>query len=90
MACSGAGAVCGALFIASRGAKGGRRRRMRIGLIGYGVALLVFSLSPWLWLSAGTLLAVGFSQQVYNAQNNALIQEEVDPEFRGGWSARCS
>jgi MFS family permease len=83
MACSGAGAVCGALFIASRGAKGGRRRRMRIGLIAYGVMLLAFSVSPWLWLSAGTLLAVGFSQQVYNAQNNALVQEEVDPEYRG-------
>ena len=83
MACSGAGAVCGALFIASRGAKRGRRRLMRIGLIGFGVTLLVFSLSPWLWLSAGTLLAVGFSQQVYNAQNNALVQEEVDPEYRG-------
>lgn len=83
MACSGAGAVCGALFIASRGAKRGRRRLMRIGLIAFGATLLVFSLSPWLWLSAGTLLAVGFSQQVYNAQNNALVQEEVDPEYRG-------
>jgi MFS family permease len=83
MACSGAGAVCGALFIASRGAKRGRRRLMRIGLIAYGVTLLVFSLSPWFWLSAGTLLAVGFSQQVYNAQNNALVQDEVDPEYRG-------
>jgi len=83
MACSGAGAVCGALFIASRGSKRGRRRIMRIGLILYGVTLLAFSLSPWLWLSAGMLLAVGFSQQVYNAQNNALVQEEVDPEYRG-------
>jgi MFS family permease len=83
MACSGAGAVCGALFIASRGASGGRRRRMRVGLIVYGVTLFVFAISPWLWLSAGTLLAVGFSQQVYNAQNNALVQEEADPEYRG-------
>jgi MFS family permease len=83
MACSGAGAVCGALFIASRGAKRGRRRLMRIGLIGFGATLLIFALSPWAWLSAGTLVAVGFSQQVYNAQNNALVQEEVDPEYRG-------
>ena len=83
MACSGAGAVCGALFVASRGARGGRRRRMRIGLIAYGVTLFLFCLSPWLWLSAGTLLAVGFSQQVYNTQNNALVQEEVDSEYRG-------
>jgi len=82
-ACSGIGAVCGALFIGSRGAKRGRRRVMRIGLIGFGAALLAFALSPSLWLSAGTLMAVGFSQQVYMAQNNALIQEDVDPEFRG-------
>jgi MFS family permease len=82
-ACSGAGAVCGALFVASRGAKRGRRRLMRIGLVGFGATLLIFALSPWLWLSAGTLIAVGFSQQVYNAQNNALVQEEVDPEYRG-------
>jgi MFS transporter, DHA1 family, staphyloferrin A biosynthesis exporter len=83
MACSGAGAVCGSLFIGSRGAKGGRRKRMRIGLIAYGVTLLVFAVSPWLWVSAGTLLAVGFTQQVYNTQNNALVQEEVDAEYRG-------
>ena len=47
------------------------------------IALLIFALSPWFWLSAITLVAVGFSQQVYNTQNNALIQEDVDPEFRG-------
>ena len=29
------------------------------------------------------LTGVGFSQQMYMALNNALIQEEVDPEFRG-------
>jgi MFS family permease len=83
VACSGGGAVCGALFIASRSSKSGRRQIMFMGLVGFGVALLVFALSPWFWLSAGSLVAVGFSQQVYNAQNNALIQEDVDPEYRG-------
>jgi MFS family permease len=83
VACSGGGAVCGALFIASRSSRTGRRKIMFVGLIGFGVALLVFALSPWFWLSAGSLVAVGFSQQVYNAQNNAMIQEDVDPEYRG-------
>jgi MFS family permease len=83
VACSGGGAVCGALFIASRGSRSGRRRVMFFGLLGFGIALTIFAVSPWFWLSAGSLLAVGFSQQVYNAQNNALIQEEVDPEYRG-------
>jgi MFS family permease len=82
-ACSGAGAVCGALFVGSRGTKRGRRRLMRIGLVAFGLALLVFAISPSLWISAGTLIAVGFSQQIYMAQNNALIQEDVDPEYRG-------
>jgi MFS transporter, DHA1 family, staphyloferrin A biosynthesis exporter len=83
VACSGGGAACGALYVASRNSRSGRRTVMFVGLLGYGVALLVFSLSPWFWLSAGSLVAVGFSQQVYNVQNNALIQEDVDPEFRG-------
>jgi MFS family permease len=85
VACSGGGAMCGALFIASRSARNasGRRKVMFVGLLGFGVALLVFSLSPWFWLSALSLVAVGFSQQIYNTQNNALIQEDVDPEFRG-------
>src|SRR4051794_36688294 len=83
IACSGAGAVCGALFIASRRSTTGRRQVMFVGLLGFGVALIVFAASPWMWLSAVSLLAVGFSQQVYNAQNNALIQEDVDPEYRG-------
>ena len=86
VACSGGGAVCGAMFIATRSPKrsgSSRRMVMFAGLIGFGEALLVFALSPWFWLSAGSLVAVGFSQQVYNAQNNALIQEDVDPEYRG-------
>lgn len=83
VACSGGGAVCGAMFIASRTSRTGRRKVMFVGLLGFGVALAVFALSPWFWLSAGSLIVVGFSQQVYNAQNNALIQEDVDPEYRG-------
>jgi MFS family permease len=83
VACSGSGAVCGALFIASRKSGTNGRRIMFVGLLGFGAALLVFALSPSIWLSAASLMVVGFSQQVYNAQNNALIQEEVDPEYRG-------
>ena len=82
-ACSGAGAVCGAIFVASRGPVPGRRRLMLFGLVVFGVALSAFAFSPWLWLSAATLLGVGFGQQMFMAFNNSIIQEEVDPEFRG-------
>ena len=82
-ACSGTGAVCGAIFVASRGSIPGRRRLMLLGLVVFGLTLAAFALSPWLWLSAATLLGVGFGQQMFMAFNNSIIQEEVDPEFRG-------
>jgi MFS family permease len=82
-ACSGAGAMLGALTVASlRGARR-RGRLMLAGLVGFGLALLLFSASPWLWLSLPALMAVGASQQVYNATNNTLIQVYVDEEYRG-------
>ncbi|MDP8921823.1 MAG: MFS transporter [Chloroflexota bacterium] len=83
MACSGAGAVLGALFVASLRRTERRDRIMLGGLAGFGLALLAFSSSPWLWLSALTLLAVGACQQLYMSINNSLIQEDVDEQYRG-------
>ncbi|MFN0070470.1 MAG: MFS transporter [Chloroflexota bacterium] len=82
-ACTGLGAVGGALLVASLGMQRGRRRLMLLGLVGFGVTLTVFALSPWLWLSALAVLAVGACKQLYNALNNSLIQESVDDEYRG-------
>jgi MFS family permease len=82
-ACSGVGAVAGALFVASLYEFDRRGRLMLAGLVAFGVALLVFAFSPALWLSMLALVAVGASQQVYMATNNTLIQIHVDEEFRG-------
>ena len=82
-ACSGRGAVCGALFVASRSAKRGRRRLMLFGLIAFGASLVVFALSGWFWLSLVALMAVGFASRCTWRQNNALIQTYVDEEYRG-------
>ena len=82
-ACSGVGAVSGALFVASRSATAGRRRVMLWGLVGFGAALIAFAVSHWLWLSAAMLVGVGFFQQLYMSLNNTLIQEDVDEEYRG-------
>jgi MFS transporter, DHA1 family, staphyloferrin A biosynthesis exporter len=82
-ACSGVGAVAGALWVASLGLQRGRRRLMLMALVGFGATLVVFALSPWLWLSAVASIAVGMCRQLYNALNNTLIQESVDEEFRG-------
>ena len=82
-AASGAGAVIGALTIAS--VRGGPRRGhvMFAGLMAFGLSLIVFALSGWLWLSIVTLLAVGAGQQAYMASNNTLIQTLVAEEYRG-------
>jgi hypothetical protein len=37
---------------------------MFFGLIGFGAALVVFSLSPWFWVSVVSLVAVGAGQQI--------------------------
>jgi MFS family permease len=56
---------------------------MLYGLIGFGAALVIFSLSGWFWLSVLALVGVGIGQQVYMASNNALIQTHVEEEYRG-------
>ncbi|MBI2909217.1 MAG: MFS transporter [Chloroflexi bacterium] len=82
-ASSGAGAMSGALFIASSFRSAGRGRFMLGGLVAFGSSLIIFSFSHWLWLSFLALIAVGFSQQAYMATNNTLIQTCVDKDYRG-------
>jgi len=82
-ACSGIGAVSGALWVAANAHRLRLGRLMFGGLIGFGAALIVFALSPWFWLSIVALIAVGAGQQVYMASNNGLIQTNVEEEYRG-------
>ena len=82
-ACTGLGAMSGALFVASRSATGNRRALMLWGLVGFGLSLLVFAASRWLLVSAALLVATGFFQQLYNALNNTLLQEDADEAYRG-------
>jgi MFS family permease len=82
-ACSGVGAVTGALWVAANAHRVRLGRLMFFGLVGFGATLIVFAVSPWFWLSVVALIAVGAAQQIYMASNNALIQTNVEEEFRG-------
>jgi MFS transporter, DHA1 family, staphyloferrin A biosynthesis exporter len=82
-ACSGVGAVSGALWVAGQVHRARLGNLMLIGMISFGASILIFSLSGWFWLSVVTLLWVGASQQIYMASNNALIQTSVEEEYRG-------
>jgi MFS family permease len=82
-ACSGVGAVVGALWVAANAHRIALGRMMFLGLVAFGATLVVFSLSPFFWVSLVALVAVGAAQQIYMASNNALIQTHVEEEFRG-------
>jgi MFS family permease len=82
-ACSGIGAVTGALWVAANAHRVRLGRLMFFGLTGFGATLIAFALSPWFWLSVVALIAVGAAQQIYMASNNALIQINVEEEYRG-------
>jgi predicted MFS family arabinose efflux permease len=81
--CTGIGAFSGALLIASRARGGHQVRIMFVGLLLFGIALITFSASVWLPLSAVALVMAGAGQQIYLASNNALVQMRADETYRG-------
>src|ERR1044071_3598430 len=64
-ACSGIGAVTGAMWVAANAHRVRLGRLMFVGLVTFGAMLVVFSVSPWFWLSVVALMAVGAGQQIY-------------------------
>lgn len=83
MACSGAGALAGALTLASRRGVAGLGRWVATSAAGFGAALLLFSLSRTLWLSAALLVPAGFFLVSQMASSNTLLQSVVPERFRG-------
>lgn len=83
MACSGVGALIGALTLAARRSLRGLSSWVVHAALGFGVALVLFALSRSLWLSALLLIPVGFAMMVQMASSNTLLQMMVPNEFRG-------
>jgi len=76
------GSIAGALVVASR------RREPRIGymiggMIFFGMALLLFSLSTWVMTSMLFLFLAGASNMTYSSTNNTLLQTNVPDAYRG-------
>jgi len=83
MGASGVGALSGALTLASRRGIAGLGRWVAISAAGFGIALVLFSLSRWLWLSVAILVPAGFFMINQMASSNTLIQSVVPDRFRG-------
>ncbi|HZS06342.1 MAG TPA: MFS transporter [Blastocatellia bacterium] len=83
MGASGVGALTGALSLAARSGIRGLGRWVAFSSVGFGVSLILFSLSRSFWLSAALLLPVGFSMMVEMSASNTLIQAMVPDGLRG-------
>ncbi len=82
-AASGAGALCGAIFLASRKTVVGLGRWIAIASTIFGVALVAFSQSRWLWLSLAIVPIAGWGMLVNFASANTILQTLTDDDKRG-------
>jgi MFS family permease len=83
MGASGAGALCGALYLASRYTVVGLGRVICLGALAFGTSLVAFSAAPTVWLAAPLLAFAGAGFIVQAASTNTIIQTIVDERFRG-------
>ena len=83
MGMSGAGALIGALALASKRSLRGLGRWVAWSSAAFGASLILFSLSRTFWLSALLLVPVGCSMMVQMASSNTLIQSMVPDHLRG-------
>ncbi len=83
MGCSGAGALAGALTLATRNGIQGLGRWVMTAAAAFGASLILFSLSRTFWLSAVLLVPVGASMMVQMASSNTLIQSMSPNALRG-------
>ncbi|HEY1954284.1 MAG TPA: MFS transporter [Polyangiaceae bacterium] len=82
-AASGAGAITGALWLASRKDETGIKRIIVLGGVTFGAGLIALGASHWVWLSLTLMLATGGGMMIQMAGSNTLIQTCVDEDKRG-------
>jgi MFS family permease len=83
VACTGIGALCGALTIAALNDYRRRGQLMLFVMVGFGTMLVLFSRSSVPLLSFGLLFGVGAGQTGYMALNTTLLQTHASDEMRG-------
>jgi MFS family permease len=83
MAASGAGALAGALYLASRTSVLGLGRVIGVSAAIFGASLIGFALSHTLWLSLVLMVPTGMGMMVQMAASNTVVQTLVDEDKRG-------
>lgn len=80
---AGVGALIGVVFLAFRSTVHGLKKVIAICAGGFGVGLIAFGFSRFLWLSVGLMVACGFFMMVTIAACNTFLQAVVDDDKRG-------
>ncbi len=83
MGASGLGALIGALTLAARSGIYGLGRWVACAAGGFGLGLVLFSLSSHFWLSVGIMVVTGFAMMIEMSASNTLIQSMVPDHLRG-------
>ena len=79
----GMGALAGALYLASRRTVVGLGKVITFAASTFGLGLILFALSPYLWLSMALLFFVGMGMMMQMAASNTVLQTIVDDNKRG-------
>lgn len=80
---AGLGALCGAIFLASRKSGYEISKLIPASAAIFGAGLIAFSFSRSLWLSLLFLVVTGYGMMVQMASSNTLLQILVDDDKRG-------
>lgn len=83
MSTAGIGALCGALYLASRQSIKGLGQRMTMAGVIASVCLITFAFSTHIIFSMALLLVIGLSLMLQMASTNTIIQAVVEDRMRG-------
>jgi len=83
MGVTGAGALLGALAVASKTSVQGLGRWVWVSSLGLGASLVLFSISRHVWLSILPLMLVGFTIMLAASAINTLVQAMSPDRLRG-------
>lgn len=83
MGANGLGSLLGTLTLATRSGLRGLSRLIALCAFGFGVSLILFSISRHFWLSMALMVMVGFCMFLQFSAMNTLVQAMVPDHLRG-------
>jgi MFS family permease len=83
MGASGVGALTGAGYLARRKTVLGLGRIIALAVCFFGVGIIGFSQSTWMWVSMGFVLLTGLGMMILMASANTILQTVVEDDMRG-------